>query len=125
MSQYTHAPEIDSYENKIQTFGISPIFEWERKYALEQIRKDSNNTIHFEYDFFISAMEQSGKILWRTCYFSLVLDDSSEKNIQEFFPVDFSLQGNTLIVTLRHFEENDRIFHIMKDDGDIKMKSPY
>lgn len=74
-------------------------------------------------NYFVSAFSSENELLWKTIYSSIDFDLMCETDVQEVYPVDFFLDHNQLIIKHEFYSENDRIYRVMRKDGDIKLKS--
>jgi hypothetical protein len=74
-------------------------------------------------NYFVSAFSRENELKWKTLYSSIDFDLLCETDVQEVYPVDFFLDQNQLIIKHEFYSENDRIYRVMRNDGDIKLKS--
>lgn len=110
----------------VEWYQIQPIFDeqWFR-YELKMSHKTNKNDSPIWMDYFVSAYTKENDLKWRVLYASINFEPMLETDVQEVYPVDFFLKDAMIVIKHEHYTENDRIFYVMKDDGDIKLKSTY
>ena len=119
-------PEIEQIINgkKVDWYSILPIIddEWVR-YELSMNHVYDTNGSPIWMNYFVSAFSIENALRWKTLYSSIDFDLLCETDVQEVYPVDFFLDQNQLITKHEFYSENDRIYRVMRNDGDIKLKS--
>lgn len=105
--------------------GIQPIVRDGVTYTLSSEKRENAEGQICAQDFFVTASDAAGTVLWKTMYTTFSFDTDLEIDVQESFPVDFAFHENGIELTIKHenYTENDRVYRVMLEDGDIKLKS--
>lgn len=65
------------------------------------------------------ASKSDGTILWKTQYFSKKYIPLLETDMQQVFPVDFSIVGDTIVVKHERYDDHHGVYMLDKKTGKI------
>jgi hypothetical protein len=88
------------------------------------LSEETEENEHWErvkWHYFVSAKNiTSWETLWKTEYYQKDYDLDLEGDIQDVFPVDFSIEWNDIIIKHEHYSETEWVFYIRREDGDME-----
>jgi len=120
-------PQIEQVINgeKVPGWEIQPITENGVTYSIRMETQEDTLGHIIGQEMFVEATDANKKSLWKTPFYRNTFQSGLETDVQEVYPVDFLFgdNGRDLIAKLEHHDENNRIFRITKESGEIIEKS--
>jgi hypothetical protein len=84
-------------------------------YSLETIHKQD----HTATECYIQARSIDGRLVWKSLYEQRELIPFLEMDIQDIYPIDFFIDGNTIQIKHEHYSEIDGVYTIDKMTGQV------
>ncbi len=116
------SPRIEQSINgkKVEWWEILPIYDADG-IRYESSYKQKCNQVHIPigFDLLVSAYFPDCTLKWENCYYSKEYIPFLETDVQDTFPVDFLIEGVTVVVKHEYYDEHQGIFIIDKETGKL------